>query len=104
MTSGGKTITLNSAQPAYDANGLPAGGVELDAVYVGLGTEADFMGRDVRGKAVFTYSMLGLRNEGAVRRADANGAAVIFDVSMLPGNMRYQAYPSGTNAPSLSAG
>ena len=104
MTSGGKTITLDSAQPAYDANALPSGGVELDAVYVGLGTEADFMGRDVKGKAVFTYSMQGLRNEGAVRRADANGAAVIFDVSMLPGNMRYQAYPSGTKAPSLVLG
>jgi hypothetical protein len=63
MTSGGKTITLDSAQPAYDANALPAGGVELDAVYVGLGTEADFMGKDVKGKAVFTYSMQALRNE-----------------------------------------
>jgi hypothetical protein len=104
MTSGGKTISLNSAQPAYDDNALPSGGVELDAVYVGLGTEADFMGKDVKGKAVFTYSMQGLRNEGAVKRADANGAAVIFDVSMLPGNMRYQAYPSGTKAPSLVLG
>ena len=104
MTSGGKTIKLDSAQPAYDANALPAGGVELDAVYVGLGTEADFMGKDVKGKAVFTYSMQALRNEGAVRRADANGATVIFDVSMLPGNMRYQAYPSGTKAPSLVLG
>src|SRR4029077_21272860 len=92
------------AQPAYDANALPAGGVELDAVYVGLGTEADFLGKDVKGKAVFTYGMQALRSEGAVRRADANGATVIFDVSMLPGNMRYQAYPSGTKAPSLVLG
>jgi len=104
MTAGGKTITLDSAQPAYDANALPPGGVERDAVYVGLGTEADFMGRDVKGKAVFTYSMQGLRNEGAIRRADSNGAAVIFDVSMLPGNMRYEAYPSGTKAPAFALG
>jgi hypothetical protein len=103
MTSGGKTITLDSAQPAYDANALPAGGVELDAVYVGLGT-GRISWEDVKGKAVFTYGMQALRNEGAVRRADANGAAVIFDASMLPGNMRYQAYPSGTKAPSLVLG
>ena len=104
MTLGGKTITLDSAQPAYEANALPSGGIELDAVYAGLGTEADFMGRDVKGKAVFTYSMQGLSNEGVLRRADAKGAAVIFDVSMLPGNMRYQAYPSGTKAPAFSLG
>jgi hypothetical protein len=104
MTSGVKTINLSSAQPAYNANGLPAGGVELDAVYVGLGTEADFAGKDVRGKAVFVYGMQGLRDEGAVKRADAKGAAVIFDVSMLPGNMHYEAYPSGTSAPSLVLG
>ncbi len=107
MTSGGKTIRLTSAQPAYFANPLPPGGVELDAVYAGLGTEADFMGKDVRGKAVFIYGMLGLRDEGAeeaVKRADAKGAAVVFNVSMLPGNMRYQAYPSGTKAPAFVLG
>jgi len=104
MTGGGKTIGLNSAQPAYLANGLPAGGVELEAVYAGLGTEADFKGKDVRGKAVFVYSMQGLKNERAVKRADDLGAAVVFDVSMLPGNMHYIAYPSDTKAPSLVLG
>jgi Peptidase family M28 len=107
MSGGGKSIRLTSAQPAYYANGLPKGGVELDAVYAGLGTEADFMGKDVRGKAVFVYGMLGLPDEGAeraVRRADAKGAAVVFAVSMLPGNMHYEAYPSSTKAPCLYLG
>src|SRR4051812_1207821 len=104
MTGGGRSINLASAQPAYYANGLPAGGVELEAVYVGLGTEADFKGRDVRGKAVFVYSMQGLANQKAVKRADEKGAAVVFDVSMLPGNMHYIAYPSDTKAPSLVLG
>jgi len=45
-----------------------------------------------------------LRDEGAVRRADAKGAVVVFEVDMLPGNMRYQAYPSGTNAPAFTVG
>jgi hypothetical protein len=104
MSSGGKTIQLHSAQPAYDANGLPAGGVELEAVYAGLGTEADFAGKDVRGKAVFVYDMLGMTDLRAVKRADDKGAAVIFDVSMLPGNPHYQAYPSSTKAPAFTVG
>ncbi len=102
MSGAGNSIRLTSAQPAYYANGLPAGGLELDAVYAGLGTEADFMGKDVRGKAVFVYGMLGLPDEGAeraVKRADAKGAAVVFAVSTLPGNMHYEAYPSSTKAP-----
>ncbi len=107
ITSGGKSVNLSSAQPAYDANPLPKGGVELEAVYAGLGTEADFMGKDVRGKAVFVYEMLGLRDETAdqaIKRADAKGAAVVFSASMLPGNMRYQAYPSGTKASAFVLG
>jgi hypothetical protein len=104
ITGGGKTVALDSAQPAYRANGLPSGGVDLEAVYVGLGSEADFAGKDVRGKAVFTHNMLGIRPENAVRRADDKGAALIFEVDMLPGNMRYQAYPSGTKAPAFVVG
>jgi hypothetical protein len=102
VTANGRTVHLNSAQPDYEANALPA--ADLDAVYVGLGTEADFMGRDVKGKAVFLTSMLGVTNERAVKRADDKGAAVIFEVNMLPGNMRYQAYPSGTKAPAFTVG
>jgi hypothetical protein len=107
MSADDKTIHLTSAQPAYYANGLPPGGVELEAVYAGLGNEADFMGKDVRGKAVLVYGMLGMSDEGAeraVKRADANGAAVVFDVSMLPGNMHYEAYPSSTKAPCFYLG
>ena len=32
------------------------------------------------------------------------GAAVVFEVSMLPGNMHYLAYPSGTKAPEFVLG
>jgi hypothetical protein len=102
MTAGGRTIHLDSAMPDYLANALPP--AELDAVYVGLGTEADFAGRDVRGKAVFVYSMLGVQEQDAVRRADQKGAAAIFEVSMLPGNMRYIGYPSSTQAPAFTVG
>jgi len=104
ISSGDKTIRLDSAQPDYGSNGTPSAGLDLDAVYAGLGSEADFAGRDVRGKAVFVFSMTGLKLEGAVKRADAKGAAAIFEVDMLPGNMRYQAYPAGTQAPAFTVG
>ncbi len=103
IRSGGKVLNLDSAQPDYGANGTSAE-LDLDAVYVGLGSEADFAGRDVRGKAVFTFSELGMKPEGAVKRADQKGAAAIFEVNMLPGNLRYQAYPSGTQAPAFTVG
>jgi hypothetical protein len=101
IRSGGRSITLSSAQPVYGAHPLSSA-LTMDAVYVGLGTEADFMGKDVRGKAVFVYHTMGQPDEGgaqAVSRADAKGAAVIFNVLMLPGNMRFQAYATGTKAP-----
>ena len=104
VARGGKTLELESAQPFYRSAGIPPEGLDLEVVYVGLGSEADFAGRDVNGKAVFTFSMLGLRSEGALARADAKGAAALFDVAMLPGNMRYQAYPSRTDAPAFSLG
>lgn len=104
VTGGGKTLRLETAQPFYAATAIAAGGIDVEAVYVGLGSEADFHGKDVSGKAVFVFNQTGLKNEGAVRRADSKGAAVIFEVDMLPGNMRYQAYPSGTKAPAFTVG
>ncbi len=104
VTSGEMTLEVETAQPVYRATGTPPVGLDLEAVYVGLGSEADFIGRDVEGKAVFTHSMFGLRDDGALPRADARGAAAVFDVHMLPGNMRYQAYPKNTTVPTFSVG
>src|SRR5437762_11034234 len=104
VTGGGKTITLDSAQPDYRAAPLPAGGIDVEAVYGGLGSAADLLGKDLRGKAVFTYTMIGMPTDDAVKRADERGAAAIFEVGMLPGNMRYQAYPSNTKAPAFTVG
>ncbi|HLG99471.1 MAG TPA: M28 family peptidase [Bryobacteraceae bacterium] len=104
INSGGKTLRLQSAQPDYGSAGTPAQGLDVEAVYVGLGSEADFAGKDARGKAVFSFNMMGLKPEGVPKRADAKGAAAIFEVDMLPGNMRYEAYPSGTKAPAFTVG
>jgi len=107
----GKTLNLETAQPAYQTKGTSGEGLDLEAVYAGTGSEADFAGRDVRGKAVFIFSMPlpgswrhTATAEGALRRAEAKGAAAIFAVIALPGNIRTQLYPTGTNVPTFSMG
>lgn len=108
VTSGGKTIALDSAQPNYGSVPTPGGGIDLEAVYAGLGSEADYAGKDVKGKAVFYYTQVGLQLgtdwSALAKRAAAHGAAAVFEVDMLPGNMRYQGYPSNTNAPAFIVG
>ena len=84
-TGGGKTLKLETAQPSYGATGTTGQGLDLDVVYAGLGSEADFAGRDVRGKAVLLFSMPlpgswrhTATAEQAIRRAQDKGAAAII--------------------------
>lgn len=104
--AGGQAISLSSAQPAYRTPGTS--GLDLPALWVGLGTEADFAGRDVRGKAVFVASMPrpgpSAAQTGALKRAEQKGAAAIFDIIGLPGNLKYQSYPTDTNVPTFALG
>ncbi|HJS73542.1 MAG TPA: M28 family peptidase, partial [Vicinamibacteria bacterium] len=108
VTSAGKTIVLDSAQPNYGSVATPPGGLDVDVAYVGLGSEADYVGRNVKGKAVFIFTQVGLQIgqdwTELAKRADAKGAAAIFEVDMLPGNMRFQGYPSNTRAPAFTLG
>jgi hypothetical protein len=108
VSAGGTATPLTSAQPAYATTGTPKTGLDLEAVYVGLGSDADFLGRDVRGKAVFIFSppkpTPGAAAEGALARASEKGAAAIFDVTTLPGNVKYQSYPVNTTVPTFAVG
>ncbi len=108
VTSGGKTLTMESAQPNYSSVATPPAGLDLEGVYVGLGSEADYVGKDVRGKAVFVFTQVGLQLgqdwTALAKRADAKGAAAYIEVDMLPGNMRYQGYPANTKAPAFTVG
>ena len=86
-TDGSKTLSFKSLNPAIGSSPTPPDGLEVEAVWVGLGTAADFMGRDVRGKAVLILSILEPGNmgesagwEGAWKRAADLGAAAIFTI------------------------
>jgi hypothetical protein len=75
-------------------------------MWVSLGAEADYLGRDARGKAVFVYSIPtpSGRNHsaswsGAVARAEQHGAAAIVIVYGIPGNATVEPAGSGATPP-----
>ena len=75
--------------------GTPPEGLDLEAVYVGLGSEADFAGPGRQGQRPSSCSRcLALRTKARCAAPSDKGAAAIFEVNMLPGNARYQAYPA----------
>jgi hypothetical protein len=86
-SGGGQTLTFKSLVPALGSAPTPPGGLDVDAVWVGLGTAADFAGREVRGKAVVIHTMLSPGQmgqsalfESAFKRANDAGAAAILAV------------------------
>lgn len=96
-SAGGKTLNLDTAQLTSRTLTLPGDGLDLEAVWVGLGYPADFAGRNVKGKAVFIYSVPqpgvwsnSASSNGATARAFDGGAAAVFVVIGLPGNIRTQ--------------
>lgn len=110
-TGGDQPLHLETAQPAYQTIATPPEGLDLEAAYVGTGSEADYIGKDVRGKALFIFSMAlpgswrhTATAEDALRRAESKGAAAIFSVIALPGNVRTQLYPTRTSVPTFSMG
>lgn len=84
FTAGGAPLKLVSARIAAGMTSTPSGGTDLDLVWAGLGSAADFAGRDVKGKAVLIQDLLtpGVLNhsiiyDGAVDRAFQQGAAAV---------------------------
>jgi hypothetical protein len=109
-TGAGKSVDVATAQPTYLGVGTPATGLDLDVVWAGLGSDADLaMAPDVKGKAVFFYSTdLASRHQpisdNAIARISQRGAAAIFVVLGIPGNLRTQFYPVNAPVPTFSVG
>lgn len=108
---GGRTIELKTVQPARESAAAPKNGMELEPVWVGLGTEADFKGRDVKGKLVVIQAMPtpgAINNSagwnGANERATKKGAAALLVSLAVPGNFQYQMWVRGGDIPSFSIG
>jgi hypothetical protein len=110
VTTAGKPSPLKTTFPINETVGTPPNGITAQAVWVGLGTAADLMGRDIKDKAVFIYSIPtpGGRDHsaawnGAMRRANAGGAALVFIVMGFPGDaIGNPEGANGTRAPTLT--
>lgn len=108
-SSDGAALPLSSAFPLLDTVGTSAEGVSADAIWLGLGTDADFVDRDVRGKAVFLYSVAtpggrahSANWNGAIKRANAAGAAMVFVVMGFPGDPLTQPQGVATTVPTFT--
>ena len=112
-TYNGKTLQFPSTFPVNNIPSTPSSGLDVEAVYVGTGSEVEFADRDVRGKAVFIYN--NARNhanysalsEGSALRAEQKGAAAVFLIYAVPGNIKsflYRMWPQGAHVPTFSIG
>jgi hypothetical protein len=107
VTAGGKTIALESAQPPYAATSTDGKVLDVPVAYVGLGSEADFAGRDVRGKAVlFFKEQVGysIGSADVLRRAQAAGVAAILASDLRGGNYNVQSYRANSTVPTFNIG
>jgi len=105
VTGAGKTLTLSSASPIItfaDYMPTPIGDLDLETVWVGLGMASDFRGKDVRGKAVFLYSIPTpgslIQSEGwmgGLERAERGGAKAVVIVLAIPGNWSFVSHVQG---------
>ena len=105
VTSEGKATALASAQPAYATASTDGKVLDLPTAYVGLGSEADIAGRDIRGKAVLLFREGGSAAPADVlRRAQDSGAAAIFSSDFRGGNYSLQSYRANTTIPTFNLG
>jgi hypothetical protein len=105
-TGSGQTLTFKTLRASGTA--LPAGGLDLECVWVGLGTKADFAGRDVKGKLAVIWSQPTpgvISNSagwmGSAKRAADEGAAAVLINLALPGNYEIQVAPNPNSANGL---
>lgn len=107
LVVGGKTSLLESAQPPYAAAATDGKVLDLPVVYVGHGSQAEFAGRDVRGKAVLfvkeqmSYS---IGSADVLRRAQSSGAAAILATDLRGGNYSVQSYRANSTVPTFNIG
>ena len=97
----GQKVELKTIFPASGTKSTGHQVLQAEAIWVGIGSEPDFLGRDVKGKAVIVYSNFvpGGRSHSASdrsslfnanSRAQALGAALVINIMAVPGNGMFQ--------------
>jgi peptidase M28-like protein len=110
LVVGGAATPLKTAFPITDTVGTGGKTIEAPAMWLGLGTPADFKDRDVRGKAVVLYSAPTpggrdhvARWSGSMLRANQAGAAFVLIMMDNPGNVTTEPEAgNGTTVPTLT--
>lgn len=106
-TASDGTMPINSAEPAYGSADTGGKDLDLEVVYVGLGSEADFAARDVRGKAVLFVKGQSSYQAGPadiLKRAEDHGAAALLSTDLRGGNYTAQSYRAYTHVPTFNIG
>ena len=107
VTADGKATPISSAQPAYGSPTTGGKELDLEVAYVGLGSEADFAGRDLRGKAVLLVKVPSSYQAGSadiLKRAEDRGAAAILSTDLRGENLNAQSYRAYTKVPTFNLG
>lgn len=113
IAEGGTKVELATIFPVAGTQPTRTEGLTAEAVWVGIGAEADFIGRDVKGKAVIIYSMFvpGGRSHSASDRtglfnsnlrAQELGAAMVINIMAVPGNGMFQPEGGLRNIPHMT--
>ena len=109
-SSKGNKLDLVTAFPVSGTKATPPEGITAEAVWVGIGAAPDFLGRDVKGKAVIIYSTFvpGGRAHSASDRAglfnaNARAGARRRHGDQCHGCARQRPVPTGRRAAQHSA-
>jgi hypothetical protein len=110
LVAGDAVTPLKTTFPITGTVGTGGKMIEAPAIWLGLGTLADFRDRDVRGKAVLLYSnpTPGGRDHfarwsGSMMRANSAGAAMVLIVMDIPGDITTEPEAgAGTTVPTLT--
>ena len=110
LVAGDAVTPLKTTFPITDTVGTAGKTIEAPAIWLGLGTPADFSDRDVRGKAVLLYSSPTpggrdhtARWSGSMLRANKAGAALVLIVMDIPGNVTTEPEAGqGTTVPTMT--
>jgi len=92
--SGSMDITLQTAFPGIPSPSTPVGGIEAELIYVGAGTPADLLGRDVTGKiavyhAIFESGAYSYTGRGLADRLIKAGALAAIAVHDIEANLQF---------------
>ena len=102
FNGGGEDFKLESARPPEKALSTPPQGLQFELVWLGSGSEADYLNRNVAGKAVLIHDIPrpgtlrhSIATENAVERAYDHGAAAVGIVYGISDNFAVWQRTSG---------